>query len=405
MKKSIKLTIIAAACFVALFSSIYSVIAIPNLQIMSQDKIVIESNEDRSDDAITFHFTTNAKDILPTCGRDSDCIVNSIKYLSKNEDQALVLETFSEITDSLLKAGNTCHGIGHPLGKFLYNYKGDLSQALLLTDRTCGGAILHGIMQEYFKTMSLTDDGTSAFNIASNVCNEIFGITYSQTRRECAHGVGHGLVIANNFDGLTAMKKCGGFEDGFTHRACIEGASMEHVSAYSSNNGNFDEHNVLFPCSELVEKNEGACYTSHAKYILNKVSKSAYDAFKECHKDQNEIHVRYCYYGIGSMQGVYFKNELEKIVSACQQGNIKYQPHCFEGALIRLLDEIGIDKGSDLCNITPKMFKNYCYESWGKWIHTIYFTQEEIEKNCSQLNETQYYQICIEANPEELGVL
>jgi len=404
MRKSIKLTIIAAACFVALSSLIYSGIAIPNLQIMSQDKIVIEPHTENSYGTFSFHFTTKAKDILTTCEKDTSCILNSLNYVSKNENQDLVLETFSEITDSLLKAGLPCHGIGHPLGKFLYDYTGNLSQALLLDDRVCGGSIYHGIMQEFFSTKLLTDDGESAFNIASNICNELFDFPYSQMRRECAHGVGHGLVIANNFDGLTAMKKCGEFKDGFTHRACIEGASMEHVSA-GSNKGNFDEHNVLFPCSELDEKNEGACYTSHAKYILTKVKKSAYDAFKECHKDQNENHVRYCYYGIGAMQGTIFKNELEKIVSACQQGNIKYQTYCIEGASIRLLDEIGIDRASDLCNITPKMFKNNCYESLGQWIHTIYFTEEEIEKNCSQLKEAEYNQICIEANPEEIGVL
>jgi len=405
MKKGIKLTIIAATCLVVLSSSIYAGIVIPNLQIMSQDEILVEANEDHSDGAISFHFTMNAKDILPTCGRDSNCLVNSLKYVSKTETQEVVLETLSEITDSLLKDGRMCHGIGHPLGKFLYAYKGDLAQALLLTDRTCGGSILHGIMQEYFKTMSLKDDGTSAINIASNVCNEIFDFPYSQMRRECAHGIGHGLVIANNFDGLTAMKKCGEFEDGFAHRACIEGASMEHVTASVSNKGNFDEHNVLFPCSELDEKNEGACYTSHAKYILNKVKKSAYDAFKECDKIQNENQLRYCYYGMGSIQGTVFKNELEKIVSTCQQGNVKYQTYCIEGAGIRLLDEIGMDQASELCNITPKMFKNDCYESLGQWIHTIYFTEEEIEKNCSQLTEAEYYQICIEANPEEIGVL
>jgi len=404
MKKSIKLSIIATACFVALLSSIYSVIALPNLQIMSQDEIVIESNEDHSDGAITFHFTTNAKDILPTCGRDSDCIINSLKYISKNEDQALVLETFSEITDSFLKTGKNCHGSGHPLGMFLYDYTGNLSQALLLADRTCGGSIYHGIMQGYFKTMSLTDDGTSAFNIASNICNELFDFPYSQMRRECAHGVGHGLVIANNFDGLIAMEKCGGFEDGFAHRACIEGASMEHVSV-SPNKGTFDEHDILYPCNVLDEKNEGACYTYHARYILNNVNKSVYQAFKECEKDRNENHVKYCYYGLGAMQGGKFKDKLEKIVLVCQQGNIKYQSYCIKGAVFRLVDEIGINRGSDLCYQTPKMFKIDCYEYLGKWIHTIYFTEGEIENVCSQLKDAEYYQVCINANPEELGQL
>jgi len=399
MKKGIKLTIIAAACLVV------AGIVIPNLQIMSQDKILTESHTEHSDDVNSFLFTPNPKEILPTCGRDKGCLVNSLEYISKNEDQSLVLETFSEITDSLKKAERNCHGIGHPLGRFLYDYTGNLSQALLIADRTCGGSIYHGIMQKYFKTMSLTDDGTSAFNIASNVCNELFDVSYTQMRRECTHGIGHGLVIANNFDGLTAMKKCGDFEDGFAQRSCIEGASMEHVAAASSKKGVFDKNDLLFPCRVLDDKNEGACYTYHAGYILKKVNKSVYDALIECEKDPNENHVRYCYYGIGATQGTIFKNKLENIVSICQQGNIKYQPYCIEGAVFRLVDEFGINQGSDLCNVTPKMFKNYCYEYLGKWIHTIYFTEKQIENACSQLKDAEYYQTCIEANPEELGIL
>ena len=406
MKKSIKLSIIATACFVALSLLIYSGIVMPNLQIMSQDEIVIEPDTEHSDGAFPFNFTPNAKDILTTCGKDYDCIVDSLKYVSKNENQALVLETYSDIINAFKQTGDVCHGFGHQIGMFLYSYTGNLHQVLQLIDRTCGGSIYHGVMQEYFKTNLHSYGDTLMYIVASNACDEIVDVSYSQIRSECVHGMGHGLVIANNYDFLTAIKKCGEFEDGLAQRSCVEGASMENVMAYSRNKGGtFDEHDVLFPCSVLDERYAEVCYHYHSGYILKKVNQSVEDAFKQCNKHQNENHVRHCYYGIGIMKAFHNHDKLENIISACQNGNLNYQSDCFAGAIYNIADHKGINQGFELCNLLPNMFKMDCYKNLGKWIHTIYFTEGEIENVCSQLKDAEYYQVCINANPEELGQL
>jgi len=406
MKKSIKLTIITTACIVALSSLIYSGIAIPNLQIMSQDEILSEPNEDRSVHLFSTHFATNAKEILPTCGKDVGCIVNSLHYVSKYKNQAFVLETFSEITDSLLKAGLNCHGIAHPLGSFLYDYTGNLSQALLYADLKCGGSLYHGIMQGYFKTNLLSDADTPTYIVASNVCDELFSVSSSVTRFECAHGVGHGLVIAFDYDYLEAVKRCEEFEDGLAQRSCVEGSTMENDNEHTKIHGeSHPEDDIFFPCSKLEEKHAEPCYNYHGGYILKHVDRSAEEAFKQCEKIKNKKHVRHCYYGIGLWESHKLTGKLESILTLCQKGNQKYQSDCFSGAANIVTDQSGINQGLKLCKILPDMFKLNCYNTVGKWIHLIHVTQKEIENACSQLKDAEYYQTCIEANPEELGIL
>jgi len=406
MKKSIKLTIITTACFVALSSLIYSGITLPNLQIMSQDEILSEPNEDRSVHLFSTHFATTAKEILPTCGRDTGCIVNSLQYVTKIGNQELVIETFSEVTDSLLKAGNKCHSIGHPLGKFLYDYTGNLSQALLLANTYCGGALYHGVMQGYFKTNLLSDADTPTYIVASNVCDELFSVSSSVTRFECAHGVGHGLVIAFDYDYLEAVKRCEEFEDKLSQRSCVEGSTMQNDHEYFKNkSGTFLENNVFFPCDKLKEGFAESCYNYHGGYILDRANGSVDDAFKLCDKNKKENHVRHCYYGIGLWRSHILTEKLEEIVSVCQSGNQKYQSDCFSGAANIVTDQTGINQGLKLCKILPDMFKLDCYNTVGKWIHLIHITQEEIENACSQLKNAEYYQTCIEANPEEIGQL
>jgi len=406
MRKLIKLSIIALAILATLSSSIYFVLATESdSHLMSEDKIITEIETKILSDVNTISMTPLAKSKLVDCRNDASCIVPTLLNLAKSENQQTVLNTFSEITNALKQSAVICHKPGHALGKFLYRYTDNLSQALLVTNRACGGSIYHGIMQQYFGTKLLSDNGIPSFIVASKACDELTDVSYSQIRSECIHGVGHGLVVANNFDVVTAMKKCEEFEDVFAQRSCLEGASMENAHKFRRmEEGNLENDDVFFPCSMLNQRYAGACYHFHSIYILKKVNGSVEDAFKQCDKLQNQNNVKDCYYGIGTIN-LYINNKLENIVSDCQKGNINYQTYCIQGAVYTISDQIGINQSFEFCNLAPNMFKMNCYESLGEWIHTIHFTKEELKNDCSQVKNTEYYQVCINANPEELGIV
>lgn len=402
-----KIAIIAIAIFVVISSSIYYGFSVtPDVLLDTKDEIILESESENSQNNVLINFSSSTKGTPIECDGDLGCALNDLKDVSESESPEIVLKTFSEITFAAKQTGNKCHVLGHELGIFLYGYTGDLSQALSFTDRTCGGSIYHGIMKEYFKTNLLSDDGIPSYIVASKACDELVDVSYSQIRSECAHGIGHGLVIAYNYDALTAVTRCDAFEDGFAQRSCAEGAFMENTRGYlSAGGGTFDEDDLLFPCNVLDEKYAEACYHYHSIYLLNKVNQSVEDAFGQCEKNPNEMQVRHCYYGIGIMNAFYSNYNFDKILSNCQKGNLNYQTYCFAGAVYNTSDQMGISRSFELCQILPQQFKMDCYENLGKWIHTIYFTNEEIEDYCSQLNNSKYYQACINGNPEEIGLL
>lgn len=402
-----KIAIIAIASFIVISSSIYYGFSVaPDVLLHTKDEILLESESENSHDSDLINFSPSTKGTLIECSGDFSCALNGLKDVSESESPEIVLKIFSEITFAAKQTGHRCHVLGHELGNFLYGYTGDLLQSLSLTDRTCGGSIYHGVMQEYFKTNLLSDNGSPSYIVASKACDELVDISHSQIRSECAHGVGHGLVIAYNYDALTAVTRCDEFEDDFAQRSCVEGAFMENALGYlATNGGTFDEDDLLFPCNVLDEKYAGACYHYHSIYLLKKVNKSAEDAFEQCEKNENEMHVRNCYYGIGIMNAFYSNYNFDKILSNCQKGNLNFQTYCFAGAVYNTSDQMGISRSFELCQILPQQFKMDCYENLGKWIHTIYFTNEEIENYCSQLNNSKYYQACVNGNPEEIGLL
>jgi len=406
MRKLIKLSIIALAILATLSSSIYFVIATESdLHLMSEDKIITEIKTKNPFDVINISMTPVTKSILLDCKYDTSCIVPVLWNLAKTESQDVILKSFSEISNSKGHLVGSCHSFGHDLGSFLYSYTGNLNQAILLVDMTCGGSLYHGILQEHFRTKPQLDYGDSTFVEERNICNKLSDVSYSQMRLECIHAIGHGLHIANDFDFFVTVKKCEEFEDELDQRECIEGASMENAQAFSRGKGTFDENDILFPCSVLDDRYAGDCYTFHSIYILKKVNGSAEDAFIQCDKAQKENHIRHCYYGIGMKQPLDFQNKSEMLVNQCEKGNINYQTYCFAGALYIAADEIGMNKGFELCNNIPSKFKMKCYESLGRWIQATHFTKEEIENACSSNGNSKYYQACIKANPEDRGPL
>ena len=128
-------------------------------------------------------------------------------------------------------------------------------------------------------------------------------------------------------------------------------------------------------------------------------------AFEQCEKNKNLMHVKHCYYGIGIMEFFNSLDNFDNIVFKCQKGNTAYQTYCFSGAVYSIADQTGNKQGFEFCKLLSSSFQNDCYRTLGKWIHTIYFTEEEIVKSCSVLRNAGHYQVCVNANPKEIGLL
>jgi len=59
----------------------------------------------------------------------------------------------------------------------------------------------------------------------------------------------------------------------------------------------------------------------------------------------------------------------------------------------------------EFCKVLEDNFKHDCYDTVGKWIHTIHPTNAEIEKSCSKAESPKYYDLCINAEPADLALI
>lgn len=116
-----------------------------------------------------------------------------------------------------------CHTEGHYIGRVANKLFGLSTVNERLLDPRCQFGFYHGVIEASFG--SLRDEDT--IQDAVQAC-----LDTDDTMRSmfCAHAIGHGLVIHNNYDLPTALKRCSMFDPYDAQRKiCYQGAFMENV--------------------------------------------------------------------------------------------------------------------------------------------------------------------------------
>jgi len=344
--------------------------------------------------------------IFSKCGVDSHCAADSMIILSKNQTKQNTIATLNEIVTTIDETGMTCHNQSHHLGEFLYGYIGNLTEALIIADRKCGGGLYHGVIENYFQTELFFERADKDTIPVKESCDVLGTDPYSHIRLECTHGTGHGLLRAYDFDVFSAVKRCDEFKFSIDHRACYRGVFMENLVEYwEDKEGAFDEEDIFYPCNRVEDKYANDCYHYQAQYILDKNRYFVEDSFDDCEKINNDTFEKYCYYGIGIQISFAFVNDIPGLISTCQKGDPQFATFCFQGAVVTTVDQRGIDKAISLCKILEEKFKEDCYNTVGKWVNTIGADLKARQDMCSKAETLEYAEVCNNANPEDLESL
>jgi len=371
-------------------------------EIIKEQKEITTSKEDP---IIANEF---ANQIILNCGDEINCAINSLRDIEEDYDVNTVLSTFTQLIELYGKNGINCHQTAHHLGMFLYPYVGkNLSVAYDYAGQACGGAIFHGIVQNYFVIQKNEGIDSDTINIL-DICPKFEENPYEIKRWQCLHGLGHGLIIAYDYDVFSAVKRCNVFELGWEQISCGKGIFMQNNVKYAeSRGGNFDENNILYPCNEIEDKYTPQCYQYHTSYLLFQNNGSIMNSFADCDKIEPEEFVKYCYHGMGRQLLSATEVQIEKINRFCQLGEQEqYYTDCFRG-MVMILVNTNRDPtlGFYFCNVIPDNSKTDCYDALGKWIIMLYPEGEQRTKECSKVDDPVYFQTCINASLEGIRLL
>lgn len=342
--------------------------------------------------------------IVTKCKTKIDCVIDSIKKIASSEKKSITLRTYGGIIGWYEESFGYCHGLGHHLGMFLYDYTGNLPETLVYADQRCGLSQIHGAVEKFFqKKISNTDP--KKIDLKS-ICPEISENKYSLDRWACLHGIGHGLTQSFNYDVFSAVDRCAELDSRWGKMSCFKGAFMENTSEFGrSGGGIFDETEIFFPCNKVDFKYSPACYHYQTNYIRAQPDYTVEGGFKTCDMIEPKEFVKYCYYGMGRINTVNSLDNYEKALNFCNKGDGNYQQYCYTGLLSTLVSNRGTDQGFEYCKFLPIEFKKDCYDVMGKWIIMFYSSQIERETQCSKAENMEFSKICINTSLDDFTLL
>ncbi|VFJ13172.1 hypothetical protein [Candidatus Nitrosocosmicus franklandus] len=387
-----------------------------NFSIPNQLRFILDTSDLKGNNSSGFYATQ----IIMACqteeGREKNhsehCPTIFLNDLDKRVESQLVLAIYSDLIQIYDENHYSCHNDGHNLGRWLFEYLGNLEDALQYATIHCGGSVYHGIFQGYFEGKHANSNSNRNQIVITDMCPMSRENVNWLYERDCIHGIGHGLAILYDYNTTAAVDRCREFLSIWAQSACSRGVFMENIENFiETGYGDFDTNDIYSPCNKTIEKFASQCYYYFPAYDLARSDhapghNSIANTFTKCDNVPSGKFSKYCYQGIGRLLETIAYANTELSIAVCKIGNqTKYHNDCLLGTLKTILKGYADpDQGFKYCSKSKLDFKALCYEIIGIWIKNFFHTEKvDLENECAKAPESNYIVNCINANQRTPG--
>jgi hypothetical protein len=251
------------------------------------------------------------------------------------------------------------HGYAHDVGRYALRWQEwDPHVYAQCTPEFYAGCY-HGLIEAYVHHITSLDSSE-----LSRLCDQIVGsVTAQVARRECAHGLGHGLWFRLHGGYTEALTYCDQLASPATQEECRDGVFMQRAGPEMEHG---HSHGATSPLSSLRCAQEPVRYRRACWHYEGRrfVEPAGYGkAFAKCNAAGEYVSV--CYWGLGkwiagqvrSAQGTN-----QDIIALCSQGPSGRLGDCLAGAAETLVDENWTtEPGERFCRESPESGQAACY--------------------------------------------
>jgi len=252
----------------------------------------------------------------------------TVDYMLKAGQRRQVYEKYlgtlgtQGILDVLEERNTFCHDEAHELGRAVYAHFMDVGQALSECGSRCSSACMHGVLKEAFGNSSL-DQVRSQL---ATVCTQG---AMADIRRpgNCAHGMGHALMMVASNDVEKAIDGCAGFPSPAMGYYCVTGVYMELFNQAAEWAGK--SQSPFYPC-DTYTRFPAACYRYQAARMLAALGGDRAKLAEMCRSlpaDQR----RGCFHGVGFTAMAAVAKDPHLITTSCPEQPAEEQTMCLEG--------------------------------------------------------------------------
>jgi len=243
-----------------------------------------------------------------------------------------------------------CHAHSHELGMAIYARGKDIGLALNECKTKCTSGCMHGVLMEAFGTHSLHEITEKMGNFCKNK-----EMTRFHKPGNCAHGIGHALMVVTHHDIEKSISGCSSFNNPAMGYYCATGVFMEYFHTW--NEEDLNKHSLHFPCDTLT-RYSAACYRYKAPKILKKLDGNINTLAEKCLELPRSLRLG-CFHGLGTAKVLDIFNDPKLLTDVCHRGNSDDQAMCIEGAIEKLAD-FKSDKATAACEYLEGENRKLC---------------------------------------------
>jgi hypothetical protein len=157
---------------------------------------------------------------FPPGGARAQCVTPWLDGIVMRESAAAALEAAESLVRSGVMNVNDCHIMGHAVGHSSWRKEGDLARAFNACSPKCIQGCLHGSVEAFMI------DGPPAETTPARVRAFCATMADRVKRRQCLHGLGHGVMHQHRKDLKTATGACESLT-GVDAALCLGGLWMQ----------------------------------------------------------------------------------------------------------------------------------------------------------------------------------
>lgn len=238
-----------------------------------------------------------------------------------------------------------CHSLAHDLGVAVYRHFRSLGEAVQECGDGCSSACMHGAVREAFGNATVNDIVASVDSVCA-----IGGMQEINSPGNCAHALGHALMMATGDSLSQSLEGCSQFPGLSLPHYCATGVFMEYGAdkSFRDRPPTGRETVSRYPCDEFPEF-AAACY----RYVVSRMRRSmhaphAATLAAECRKLPEKEQLG-CFRGLGVAFAASVDANPETVNSVCSDPNRNNVLVCID-ALVEQSSYLRGAKAEPICD-------------------------------------------------------
>jgi hypothetical protein len=338
---------------------------------------------------------------LADCGqRDIRCLEQAFGNLAYNKGPkpALALFDRQRAADKIVAAD--CHRIAHMIGSAsLAHFRGNVALTYSRGSASCASGYYHGILERAFARV---DTERGLVRVARSICRGAGVRRMGFLDYQCAHGLGHGLMIQTGYDLPTALAVCGQLPTRWDEVSCTGGVFMENGSTvYGLRSPWVKDDDPIYPCNHIKLRDKASCYLRVTTQVLRTNHFNWPNTAARCRAVPLRWRL-YCFRSYGRDAANAVMGKVGPVLRLCRMaGNGKGD--CLYGAARSIADrDANANHAATLCRQVGPAQSPSCFAGLGVVVGLLEPSDARRKARCRHLTPT-YAQECAAAASAEVA--